>query len=124
VTACSPSSETRSTSSHPPKWTLAATPPPRTRSPQIPPAAARPLDLNLPGRSGLDVCRDLRLDERRQEVPIIIRTGQTHELSAALGAADGADRFRTKPLRPRELVAEAHRLTDGGARRSRPWPFW
>jgi DNA-binding response OmpR family regulator len=60
------------------------------------------LDLRLPDRRGLDVCRELRA---QSIVPIIIVTAQTdtHDLVAGLEA--GADDYVTKPVVPKALAA-------------------
>ena len=60
------------------------------------------LDLRLPDRRGLDVCREIRA---QSIVPIIIVTAQTdtHDLVAGLEA--GADDYVTKPVVPKALAA-------------------
>ena len=60
------------------------------------------LDLMLPGRSGLDVCRDLRA---RSDVPILILTARGEEADRVLGLELGADDYLTKPFSARELLA-------------------
>jgi DNA-binding response OmpR family regulator len=60
------------------------------------------LDLMLPGRSGLDVCRELRA---RSDVPILILTARGEEADRVLGLELGADDYLTKPFSPRELLA-------------------
>jgi DNA-binding response OmpR family regulator len=65
------------------------------------------LDLMLPRRSGLDVCRDLR---GLSDVPILILTARGEEADRVLGLELGADDYLTKPFSPRELLArvQAH----------------
>ncbi|MEA3217100.1 MAG: hypothetical protein QOJ19_3256 [Acidimicrobiia bacterium] len=65
------------------------------------------LDLRLPDRRGLDICRELR---QSSIVPIIIVTAQTdtHDLVAGLEA--GADDYVTKPLVPKALAARIRAL--------------
>jgi two-component system alkaline phosphatase synthesis response regulator PhoP len=63
------------------------------------------LDVMLPGRSGLDVCQDVR---RESGVPIIMLTARTTEDDTLRGLALGADDYVTKPFSPRELVARVH----------------
>jgi len=71
-------------------------------------AQARPfdlvvLDLMLPDRDGLEVCKALR--ERRDYVPILILTARSSELDRVLGLELGADDYLTKPFSIRELIA-------------------
>lgn len=60
------------------------------------------LDLSLPGRDGMDVCRDLR---RRTDVPIIMLTARADEVDRILGLDCGADDYVTKPFSSHELVS-------------------
>ncbi len=60
------------------------------------------LDLRLPGKSGLDVCRDLR---RFSPVPVIMVTAMVEEIDRLLGLELGADDYVCKPFSPREIVA-------------------
>jgi two-component system response regulator BaeR len=60
------------------------------------------LDLLLPGRDGIDVCRDLR---RFSAVPIIIVSAHCEERSRLAGLEGGADDYVCKPFSPRELSA-------------------
>jgi two-component system response regulator RegX3 len=60
------------------------------------------LDLMLPKKSGLDVCRDIRLSSN---VPIIIVSAKSEEVDMVLMLEIGADDYVTKPYRLRELVA-------------------
>jgi two-component system response regulator RegX3 len=60
------------------------------------------LDVMLPRRSGVDVCRELR---RRSRVPIIMVTAKGSEIDTVVGLEVGADDYVSKPYRLRELVA-------------------
>ena len=60
------------------------------------------LDLMLPGRDGLDVCRDIRAKTR---IPVIMVTARTEEIDRLLGLELGADDYICKPYSPREVVA-------------------
>lgn len=60
------------------------------------------LDLMLPERSGLEVCRELRTFSA---VPIIIVTALVEEVDRLLGLELGADDYICKPFSPREVVA-------------------
>lgn len=60
------------------------------------------LDLMLPGRDGLDVCKRVRAFSA---VPIIIVTARVEEIDRLLGLELGADDYVCKPFSPREVVA-------------------
>ncbi|HSN27479.1 MAG TPA: response regulator transcription factor, partial [Kofleriaceae bacterium] len=60
------------------------------------------LDLMLPGRDGIEVCRELR---QRTDVPILMVTARGEESDRVLGLEVGADDYVTKPFSPRELLA-------------------
>jgi two-component system response regulator RegX3 len=59
------------------------------------------LDIMMPGRSGLDVCRDVR---SRSPVPIILLTAKDAEVDKVVGLEVGADDYVTKPFSVRELI--------------------
>jgi two-component system response regulator RegX3 len=65
------------------------------------------LDLMLPGLSGAEVCRRLRLDSA---VPIVMLTAKDAELDRVLGLEIGADDYVTKPFSMAELVARIRAL--------------
>src|SRR5665811_590485 len=60
------------------------------------------LDLMLPGRDGLEICRELR---SFSAVPIIMVTARIEEIDRLLGLELGADDYICKPFSPREVVA-------------------
>lgn len=60
------------------------------------------LDVMLPGKSGLDVARDLRA---HSSIPIIMLSARGDEVDRILGLEFGADDYVTKPFSPRELVS-------------------
>jgi two-component system response regulator RegX3 len=60
------------------------------------------LDLMLPGVSGTEVCRTIRM---RSDVPIIMLTARDTEVDRVVGLEIGADDYLTKPFSTRELVA-------------------
>ncbi len=60
------------------------------------------LDIMLPGRDGLDICRTLRAES---SVPIILLTAKTTEQDRIVGLDLGADDYVTKPFSPKELAA-------------------
>ncbi len=60
------------------------------------------LDLNLPNRDGIDICRAIRRDSA---VPIIMLTARSDEMDRLIGLELGADDYIVKPFSPREVVA-------------------
>jgi len=60
------------------------------------------LDLMLPGRDGLDICREIR---QFSEMPIIMVTARIDEIDRILGLEIGADDYICKPFSPREVIA-------------------
>ncbi|MBS4786115.1 MAG: response regulator transcription factor [Clostridiales bacterium] len=60
------------------------------------------LDVMLPGKSGYDVCREVR---RSTELPILMVTARTESADKILGLGLGADDYISKPFDPAELVA-------------------
>jgi two-component system response regulator BaeR len=73
------------------------------------------LDVMLPGRDGLEVCRDIR---RTSAVPIIMLTARVEEVDRLVGLELGADDYICKPFSPREVVARVKAVL----RRARPQP--
>jgi DNA-binding response OmpR family regulator len=61
------------------------------------------LDIMLPGKDGLEVCRELRRSGSR--TPIILLTAKAQEAEKVMGLELGADDYVTKPFSPRELRA-------------------
>jgi DNA-binding response OmpR family regulator len=68
------------------------------------------LDAMIPGRSGLDVLREMREDPKLKKVPVVVLSAwqQPQDVDAALEA--GADRFLGKPFRVEELSDLAESL--------------
>ena len=66
------------------------------------------LDVMLPGKSGFDVCRDLR--QRGITTPILMLTARGQVIDKVLGLKLGADDYLTKPFEPLELVARLEAL--------------
>jgi len=63
------------------------------------------LDLMLPDRDGLEVCRVLRADPRLAGLPVIMVTAKGEESDVVIGLGLGADDYVTKPFRVKELLA-------------------
>ncbi len=62
------------------------------------------LDLMLPGKDGIEICREIR---QFSMVPIIMITARIDEIDRILGLEIGADDYICKPFNPREVVARA-----------------
>ncbi len=86
------------------------------------------LDIMMPGKSGLDICREVR---GRSAVPIIILTAKDAEVDKVVGLEVGADDYVTKPFSVRELLGrvraqlrrrELDRPVGGGDSRIRSGP--
>ena len=60
------------------------------------------LDIMLPGKSGLDICRELR---RESSIPILMVTAKKEEVDKLRGLGLGADDYMVKPFSPAELRA-------------------
>ncbi|WP_456458182.1 response regulator transcription factor [Reichenbachiella sp.] len=61
------------------------------------------LDINLPNKDGLDICRDLRA--HKINTPILMLTARSEEIDKILGLETGADDYLTKPFSVREFTA-------------------
>lgn len=66
------------------------------------------LDLMLPKKSGIDVCRDLR--QAGHDVPILMLTARSQTVDKVLGLKIGADDYLTKPFEMMELLARIEAL--------------
>jgi two-component system response regulator BaeR len=60
------------------------------------------LDIMLPGKNGIELCREIR---QFSNVPIIMVTARVEEIDRLLGLELGADDYICKPFSPREVVA-------------------
>ncbi|HDU0518431.1 TPA: response regulator transcription factor [Listeria monocytogenes] len=60
------------------------------------------LDIMLPGRDGIEVCREVR---KKYDMPIIMVTAKDSEIDKVIGLELGADDYVTKPFSNRELIA-------------------
>src|SRR5215510_2035315 len=65
------------------------------------------LDLMLPGRDGLEICKELRTFS---DMPVIMVTARVEEVDRLIGLESGADDYLCKPFSVRELVARVKAL--------------
>lgn len=67
------------------------------------------MDINLPGKNGLLLAREVRA-QAHSEMGLIFLTGRDNDLDRILGLEIGADHYLTKPFNPRELAIRARNL--------------
>jgi DNA-binding response OmpR family regulator len=67
------------------------------------------MDINLPGRSGFDLCRDFR--NFNSDTPVLMLTAFSELDDKVKGYGCGADDYLTKPFYMRELILKIHSLT-------------
>jgi two-component system, OmpR family, response regulator MtrA len=73
------------------------------------------LDLMMPGKDGIDVCKEIRAESG---VPIVMLTAKGDTVDVVVGLESGADDYIVKPFKPKELVARIRarvRRSDAGA---------
>src|SRR6266516_377875 len=68
------------------------------------------LDLMLPGLDGLEICRQLRRNEKYTSLPLLMLTARGEETDRVVGLEMGADDYVTKPFSMRELIARVRAL--------------
>jgi DNA-binding response OmpR family regulator len=73
------------------------------------------LDVMLPGRSGLDILRELRDDPAKAALPVLMLTAKGQARDREQAMALGANAFLTKPFSNDELVATVRALANGNA---------
>ncbi|HQF43601.1 MAG TPA: response regulator transcription factor, partial [Ignavibacteriaceae bacterium] len=66
------------------------------------------LDLMLPDKNGIDICKDLR--NKGINTPVLMLTGKKEEVDKIIGLEIGADDYVTKPFSVREVVARVKAL--------------
>jgi len=69
------------------------------------------LDVEMPGLSGLEVCRRLKADPATRLTPVVMVTGQTDLSDRIRGIEAGADEFLSKPVHPQELRVRVRSLS-------------
>lgn len=71
------------------------------------------LDMMMPGRSGLDVLRELRSDPELAGIPVVMLTARARAADRDAAVAAGADRYLAKPFSPLELISVVEELLAG-----------
>jgi DNA-binding response OmpR family regulator len=73
------------------------------------------LDVSMPGRTGLEVCAELRADPATADIRVLLLSAGASPEDVARGLTAGADAYLTKPFSIADLVREIRALTTGGA---------
>jgi two-component system, chemotaxis family, response regulator PixH len=68
------------------------------------------LDVVLPGRSGFEICRELKGSENTRRIPIILCSTKGTEMDKFWGMKQGADAYIPKPIDQEELVRKVKEL--------------
>jgi len=68
------------------------------------------LDVVMPGKSGYELCREIKEDPQTRLIPVVLITGLTDREDKVRGIEAGADDFLNKPIFPEELFARVKSL--------------
>jgi chemotaxis family two-component system response regulator PixH len=68
------------------------------------------LDVVLPGRSGFEICRELKGEEKTNKIPIILCSTKGSEMDKFWGMKQGADAYIPKPIDQDQLIRTAKEL--------------
>lgn len=85
------------------------------------------LDIQMPGRTGLEILAAIRSDSNLSDVRVILMTARALDADRAAGMAAGADFYLTKPFSPLELLARVQEtlgLSEPPLRTSDRVPQW
>jgi signal transduction histidine kinase len=83
-------------------------------------------DLTLPGKSGFDLCREVKSDPRQRHVPVVVLTGSGDAEDVLRGLQAGADGYLSKDRPPGEIAAGVREILQRGERSTPPderWPI-
>lgn len=70
------------------------------------------LDMMMPGRSGLEVVRELRADDRLADTPVVMLTARAQAADVAAAEEAGTDHFVAKPFSPAALAELVRSIVD------------
>jgi len=70
------------------------------------------LDVVLPGRSGFEVCRDLKADEATKMIPIVLCSTKGTDMDKFWGMKQGADAYIPKPIDQEQLLQTVKQLVN------------
>ncbi|RBP39210.1 response regulator transcription factor [Garciella nitratireducens] len=68
------------------------------------------LDIMLPGKDGIEICKELKRKRETENIPIIMLTARGEEFDKVLGLEIGADDYITKPFSIKELIARVRAI--------------
>jgi len=71
------------------------------------------LDVVMPGKSGLEVCKTLKIQSKTKLIPVVMFTALGREVDRTLGRAAGAEGHLIKPFTPEGLCAEVKKYLEG-----------
>lgn len=69
-------------------------------------------DIVMPGRSGYELCRQIKADPAWKELPVILLTTLSNPMDIVEGLEAGADNFLTKPYEPKALVRRVSTIVE------------
>jgi CheY-like chemotaxis protein len=72
------------------------------------------LDMMMPGRTGLEVLRELRRDPELEHIPVVMLTARAQVADQESAEAAGVDHFLSKPFSPLELARTVAELLENG----------
>ena len=80
------------------------------------------LDVMMPGKSGFEVCQELRADDALKDTLVLMLTAKGRETDLAKGLGVGADAYVTKPFSTKELVQKVRQMLAGAGPGPGPGP--
>lgn len=71
------------------------------------------IDVVLPGRSGFELCRELKSEAKTSKIPVIISSTKGTEMDKFWGMKQGADAYMPKPIDQDEFIRTVKKLISG-----------